>query len=186
MNERLQGSEASRLPRRVAGRTRVVVEHVRPEVDGGRFPIKRTVGESVEVHAWIHADGHDTLAAVVRYRRTPDRPGRGGWLEVAMRPLGNDEWSASFEIEHQCPYEYTITAWVDRFASWRKELRLKVDAGQDVTSELREGAALLRAAARRARTVRAAADAVWLSDQAAVIEGVNQLAHRSRAALDDS
>ena len=67
MSERLRGSEASRLSRRVAGRTRVVVERVRPEVDGGRFPIKRTVGESVEVHASIHADGHDTLAAAAPY-----------------------------------------------------------------------------------------------------------------------
>ena len=49
---------------------RVVVEAVHPEIDGGRFPIKRTAGERVEVTATIFADGHDVVAAVVR-----DRPG---------------------------------------------------------------------------------------------------------------
>src|SRR3972149_4794771 len=70
----------------IDGRRRVVIERVRPEVDGGRFPIKRTVGESVRVTAWIHADGHDVLAAVLRYRPVPARPEARGGLRAPAGP----------------------------------------------------------------------------------------------------
>src|SRR3989337_4238653 len=115
-------SSIRRSPRNRAdtidGRRRVVIERVRPEIYGGRFPIKRTVGESVPVTAWIHADGHDVLAAVLRYRPVPARETPAGWLERPMQPLGNDEWTASFDIDRQCSYDYTVHAWVDRFEQW--------------------------------------------------------------------
>ena len=91
---------------------RVVVERVLPEIDGGRFPVKRTVGESLSVTAWIHADGHDALAAVLRYRPVSTRGRRAGWVEQPMSPRGNDEWVASFVVERHCDYEYTVEAWV--------------------------------------------------------------------------
>src|SRR3954469_16306178 len=71
---------------------RVVVEGVHPEVDAGRFPIKRTIGEEVVVGADIYADGHDTLSAVLLHRRA----GETAWAEVPMAPLGNDRWEARF------------------------------------------------------------------------------------------
>jgi len=65
---------------------RVVIRGVEPELEGGRFAIKRSVGETVNVEAAIFADGHDSIAAVLRYRHEDDEP----WLEIAMEPLGND------------------------------------------------------------------------------------------------
>src|SRR5918993_5415715 len=69
---------------------RVIVEGLHPEVDGGRFPIKRTAGEDVVVSADIFTDGHDVLAAALLYRRT----GEHDWREAPMQPLGNDRWQA--------------------------------------------------------------------------------------------
>jgi starch synthase (maltosyl-transferring) len=124
---------------------RVAIENVYPEVDGGRFPIKRTVGERVIVCADIIADGHDQLAAVVLYRRK----GETDWNEVPMEPVGNDRYTALFTVDALGRYEYTVEGWIDRFGSWREELSKKFGAGQDVASELLEGAQLIRAAAAR-------------------------------------
>ena len=118
---------------------RVVIENVLPQVDCGRFPIKRTVGEPVNVTADIHADGHDILAAALLFRRAGDPE----WSELPMTSLENDRWEATFIVEALGRYEYTIEGWVDRFATWRHELSKKVGAGQDVSSELLEGAALV-------------------------------------------
>ena len=126
-------------------RRRVVVEGVHPEVDAGRFPIKRTVGEDVTVGADIYTDGHDTLAAALLYRRN----GEPHWHEVPMKALGNDRWEGAFSVDQLGRYEYTIEGWIDRFGSWRHELSKKFGANQDVKSELLEGAAILRDAIER-------------------------------------
>jgi starch synthase (maltosyl-transferring) len=127
------------------GRRRVIVEHVSPEIDGGRFPIKRTVGEVVRVTADLFADGHDVLAGVVRYRHAADSE----WQETRLLPLGNDSWGAEFTVDRLGRYEYTVEGWVDRFASWLKGLVAKAEAGQEVSSELLEGAELLQQAVGR-------------------------------------
>ena len=124
--------------------SRVVVEAVEPEVGAGRFPIKRTVGEEVAVSADVYADGHEVLAAVVRHR-----PADGEWAEVAMTPGHNDRWTASFTVTEPGWHEYTVQAWIDRFAGWRRDLSKKFEAGQDVASELLEGAELVRQTADR-------------------------------------
>jgi starch synthase (maltosyl-transferring) len=131
------------------GRRRVVVEGVAPAVDGGEFPIKRTPGEAVVVEADVFADGHDLVAAVLQYRRV-DEAAPSAWREVWMEPLGNDRWRASFVCEAIGWAEYRVEGWVDHFASWRHGLERWVKARQDVTSELLEGAAILRAAVTRA------------------------------------
>ena len=118
---------------------RVVVEGVYPEVDSGRFPIKRVLGETIVVSADVHADGHDTLAAVVMYRKHEAVE----WTTVMMDPLGNDRWTAQFNVTELGRYEYTIEGWIDRFASWRSELSKKFGAGLDVTAELVEGAEIV-------------------------------------------
>ena len=119
---------------------RVVIEGVYPEVDAGRFPIKRTAGESVIVNADIHADGHDVLAARLLHRKTGD----AAWAETPMEPLGNDRWTAHFTVTALGRYEYTLEGWIDRFATWQSELSKKFAAGQAVSSELLEGADLIR------------------------------------------
>jgi starch synthase (maltosyl-transferring) len=160
------------LPGRVP--SRVIIEGAEPEVDGGRFPIKRTVGEEVVVRADIYADGHDVLAAVLRYR-----PAGGPWAEVGMAELGNDRWEARFTVAEPGRYEYTVHAWVDRFASWRKELGKKSAAGQDVSSELLEGAELIAQTARRLD----GPDADWLRGQAELLRR-GPAPVRVQAALD--
>jgi len=128
---------------------RVVIEHVQPQVDGGRFPIKRTVGEEIHVSADVFADGHDQLAAVLKHRHIAHAPHAGAtrWNEVPLTSFGNDSWGASFIVTEPGDYEYTIEAWVDRFASWLAALTAKAEAGQDVASDLLEGAELIQQAA---------------------------------------
>ena len=100
-----------RLPDRIP--SRVIIEGVEPEIDGGRFPIKRAVGEEVVVAADIYADGHDALAAVLRYRHAAETE----WKEVSMEAHGNDRWTARFTVTAIGRYEYTAQAWIDRFPS---------------------------------------------------------------------
>src|SRR5690606_8377471 len=100
------------------GRCRVVIEGVSPEIDCGRFAIKRVTGEQVVVEADIFTDGHDEVSAVLCYRRG----GEEGWIEVEMAPLVNDRWRASFPVSDLGLYEYTIVAWVDRFRTWEHDL----------------------------------------------------------------
>ncbi len=123
---------------------RVVIEAVHPEIDAGRFPIKRTVGDEVIVNADIHADGHDLLAAALRHRRSGERT----WREVPMRPLGNDRWTARFTVGDMGRYEYTLEAWIDPFATWRDALAKKFGAGQGVATELLEGAEIVERSRR--------------------------------------
>jgi len=150
-------------PNEAALQRRVVIEAVDPEIDGGRFPIKRTPGESVVVEADVFADGHDIVAAAVLWRVT----GRERWNEVRMVALGNDRWTARFDIGELADHDYTVEGWIDHFASWRHELTKKSDAGQaDLSSELLEGAALVRSAlgrtqaAERRAALSKAADAI--------------------------
>ncbi|MFZ0216052.1 MAG: alpha-1,4-glucan--maltose-1-phosphate maltosyltransferase, partial [Candidatus Dormiibacterota bacterium] len=127
------------------GRRRVVVEGVGPEIDAGRFPIKRTVGETVRVEADVFTDGHDQVAGVVLYRAGDD-----DWREAPLTPLGNDRWVAEFPIRELRPHVYTLEAWIDRFGTWAADLRKRIEAGQDVRVDLRIGAAIVRDAATRA------------------------------------
>ena len=113
---------ASDLP--ATGRVRAVIDQVLPAVDGGRFPVKRVAGDTVEVQAHCFTDGHDVLRVVLRWRREGDATAR----EVPMKAMGNDVWSASFVPPEVGRYRYTVTAWVDPFESWRHEMVRRVDA----------------------------------------------------------
>jgi len=125
---------------------RVVIENVRPEVDGGRFAVKRIEGDLVRVEADVFADGHDELAARVLYRHQSETE----WRESPMRPLGNDRWQAEFRVDRLGEYVYKLEAWVDRFATWRRDLRRREEAGQDLSAELLVGAELVSQAAAAA------------------------------------
>src|SRR5262245_32609945 len=119
---------------------RIQIEDVWPEIDGGRYPVKRSVGDEVEVWATIFRDGHESLGVAALYRG----PGSSAWREASLRAVGNDRWTGAFHVDAPGRWEFTVQAWVDRFESFRDELRRKVEAGQtDLDSELQEGALLL-------------------------------------------
>ena len=127
------------------GRRRAVIENVSPEVDGGNFPIKRTVNERVVVEADIFADGHDSLSAVVKYRPTDDAV----WLEIPMDFLTNDRWRGYFVVTKPGNFFYTVEAWVNHFESWRKDFKRKLQARQNIAVDLRVGASLVESYTRR-------------------------------------
>jgi starch synthase (maltosyl-transferring) len=129
------------------GIKRVVIEGVSPEIDGGVFPIKRTVGEKVVVEADIFSDGHDLLSCVLLFRKEEDRD----WDAAPMDPLVNDRWRGSFQVSEMGRYRYTLKAWVDPFRTWRRDLRKRMDAGQDISVDLLIGRSLIEQAGRRAR-----------------------------------
>ena len=128
------------------GRRRVVIETVAPEIDGGRFAIKRVVGERVVVEADIFADGHDSLAAVLKFRAAENSE----WSETPMEFLANDRWRGAFTVKKLGNYSYTIEAWVDEFKSWQKNFQKKTAAGQGASTELQAGVKWIEAAAQRA------------------------------------
>ncbi len=119
--------------------TRIQIQDVWPQTDCGRYPTKAVVGERVPIWATIFRDGHEVLGAAVRYRRKGTRK----WQEAPMHEFGSDRWMGHLEVDQVGRWEFTIEAWVDPRASWRWEIRRKVEGGQsDLTSELAEGALL--------------------------------------------
>src|SRR5262249_7807805 len=125
---------------------RVVIEGVYPELDGGRHPVKRVVGETFEVWADIFRDGHDVIAAALLLRAADER----AWRRAPMALVDNDPWPAQVRPERHIRHVYTVEAWTDVFASWRRDLVKKLDAQQDVTVELTEGRQVLERAAKQA------------------------------------
>jgi starch synthase (maltosyl-transferring) len=133
----------------------IVIEHVRPAVDDGRYPAKRVVGDVLTVAADIFKEGHDLLAARICYR-THDE---SAWREAPLRPVDNDGWGGAFRLEANTRYRYTVEAWTDTFGSWAEEMRRRIAGGQtDLASELLEGAEMVR----RAQAVAAGPDGAAL------------------------
>jgi starch synthase (maltosyl-transferring) len=139
----------------------VVICDVTPEIEGGRHPIKRVAGESVEVRARAFAEGHDRLRGVLLHRRA----GEDEWIEAPLEALPNDVWTGRFQVGAPGREEYALEVWVDRFATWRSGLEKKRDAGLDVRTELQEGALLVREAVLRAD----GEERAWLADSARIL-----------------
>ena len=118
---------------------RVVIESVRPQVDGGRYPVKRALGEEVLVEADVFADGHDQVACVLLWRFQEEAE----WKAAPMEFRHNDHWAAAFTVEKLGRYEYTVRAWVDPFLTWRRDLAKRRDAGQDLSVDFLIGARLV-------------------------------------------
>ena len=128
------------------GRRRVVIESVTPEIDGGRFPAKRTMGERITVEADIFADGHDAISSVLRWRHQSSTL----WNDVPMVPIVNDRWRGEFMVSELGRYLYTIQGWVDAFETWSRQFAKRVEADQEITLELEVAARMVEAAASRA------------------------------------
>ena len=158
------------------GRKRVVIESVEPEIDAGRYPIKRIVGDTVEVEADVFADGHDHVAArlVFRFHDVQE------WMSVPMRPLGNDRWRGEFPVAHMGEYLYTVAGWIDHFDTWRSDLEKRIAAGQDIRADLLGGAQLVEQAAERAGRDDADALRRWAS----VVRATEDVDAAQAAALD--
>lgn len=145
------------------GTVRAVIDAVLPCVDGGRFPVKRVVGEPVRVRAHCFTDGHDVLRVQLCWRAHDQTAFR----EVPMKPLGNDVWEARFSPPSLGRYVYTAVAWVDPFESWRSEMTRRVDP-DDVRIAAQVGALEIAAAAARAE----GADRVSLQRWATELDAV--------------
>jgi starch synthase (maltosyl-transferring) len=131
---------------------RIVILEPGPVIDGGRYAPKRTSGESVDVRATIFADGHDVLRAVVKWKAPSSRRWNEAPLTHVDKHVDGDTYVGSFPVDQLGRYEWTIEAWIDRFASWREEIARKVQFGQrDLAGELSEGVLLLEAARERAK-----------------------------------
>ena len=153
------------------GQARPVIEAVTPQVEGGRYPAKREVGDVVTVEADVFTDGHDELACELRWRHQDDRR----WSGALMRPLGNDRWQGRFPADRGGTYRFTVRATIDGFASWLHAAAAKAGAGQDLTVELLVGAELLEATGSRARS----------KDQARLRQGADALRIASEAPGDE-
>src|SRR5215211_6670257 len=121
-----------------------VIENLQPLLDGGRYPVKRAVGEDLVVEADIFKDGHDVVAARLKWRIEGELP----WHETTMTHVENDRWRGVCTLYENSAYEYTIEAWTDTFAGWQHEFAAKYNAKiKNLKSETLEGAALLDDAA---------------------------------------
>ena len=124
-----------------------VIENLRPLIDGGRYPVKRIVGDDLAVEADVFKDGHDAVAALLKWRRV----GEPRWRETAMSFVDNDRWRGVCSLYEIGVYEYTVEAWTDKFRSWADEWTKKFEAGiSNLTAEALEGAGLIESASKRA------------------------------------
>src|SRR5262249_35111453 len=151
---------------RCVSKVRVVIENIAPQINCGRFPAKRVMGETVEVEADAFADGHDSVAVTLLYRHTS----ASEWQSVPMAALGNDRWRARFVVKMLGRYQYTVTAWVDHMESWRRGLIKKAEVGQETELDLQHGAALASSIANRAPS----SDARRLQEWANAIADTNR------------
>src|SRR5690606_14737846 len=122
-----------------------VIEDVYPVINGGRFPAKRIAGEAVGVWADIFRDGTEVTLASLVWRREGDAASRS----TPMLHHENDRWHGRFVPPEPGRYSFHIEAWSDPFATWQRDLRRRIEAGQDVSVELDEGRLMLAEAGVR-------------------------------------
>src|SRR5687768_10270211 len=165
----------------IGSRRSIIIERIAPELDGGRYPVKRVVGDQLVVTADIFADGHDLLDAAILLRADDEE----AWREAPMRPIDNDRWSGHLELTRNRRHVYAVEAWRDAFASWRDGLRKKLDANVAVPNELEEGRLLLEAALRRAEEAEAGDDALLLGGALGALRRARSEATRAVALAGD-
>jgi starch synthase (maltosyl-transferring) len=131
-------------------RARVIIENLSPLVDGGRFPVKRVIGDDVTVEADVFADGHDVVSCALLFRADPEKE----WTRAPMVPLGNDRWRGKFPVRALGRYHYTVVGWIDHLATWRRDIAKKEEAGQDISVDVLRGKELERTGVDPELTVR--------------------------------
>jgi starch synthase (maltosyl-transferring) len=128
------------------GQKRVIIEQLKPEINGGQFPVKRVVGDTVEVTAFIFADGHDRISANLLHRKQSESQ----WQSVPFVHDVNDEWHAAFRVEELGIYVYSAQAWIDPFSTWQHDIQKKIEAGQKITVDVEIGCQILAETIERA------------------------------------
>ena len=106
--------------------TRIIIENIKPQLDGGVFQIKRIVGQTVTVTADVFSDGHDVVECCVKYKHEKDKK----WSEARLIPTSNDEWTTSFKVEKQGVYTYFVEGWVDYALNWQHGTERKINDNQ--------------------------------------------------------
>lgn len=160
-----------------SGRRRCVIEAVEPEIDGGRFPAKRCIGDVVIIEGDIFTDGHDLLSAELLYKRERDAE----WLQSPMVLVANDRWRGEFAVSSLGRWLFTLEAWVDGFKTWRYDLQKRVAAEQDTDVDYLIGAELIGQASQRAR----GSDAEWLRRTADSLRDTSRVAEFRTIAFDE-
>jgi starch synthase (maltosyl-transferring) len=132
----------------------IIIERITPEIDCGRYPVKRVIGDTVEVQADIFRDGHDLIAAAIRYRYLPqDGESQSSTLydcqEVPLVKFDNDRWKGEFKVTEMGRYAYQVEAWTDRFSTWEHDMEKRVAANQVEKSDVLEGVALVKSTLNR-------------------------------------
>ncbi|MFH1283360.1 MAG: alpha-1,4-glucan--maltose-1-phosphate maltosyltransferase [bacterium] len=130
----------------IQGRRKVIIEQVLPQVEEGRYAVKRVIGEKILVTANIFTDGHDAISGRVLFKKVEDT----NWQEAIMEFLENDCWKGEFRVESVGRYVFTVEAWVDKFSSWMSVLKKKHQASQDLSLEFLIGSGLIDDAAKKA------------------------------------
>jgi starch synthase (maltosyl-transferring) len=161
--------------------TRIAIEALAPSVPDGNLGLKRLVGEQVAATADIIADGHEVLAAELLWRADDE----AGWHRVAMRPIVNDRWAASFVPERIGRHRFTVEAWWDLWGTFVHDLAAKHEAGQVVALEVEEGRHMLEAVAARALG-QVRADLLRIADRLTSESASQQIATLLSAATQDA
>ncbi len=122
------------------GQQRVIVENIAPQVDCGRYPVKRVLNDTITIKADIFCDGHDALSAELLYRQNDGQE----WNSEEMEFIINDRWQAGFKLNRLGFYTYRIQAWVDHFKSWHRDILKKIEAAVGYSVDLLIGAEIIR------------------------------------------
>ena len=165
----------------IGSRRSIIIERIAPELDGGRHPVKRVVGDQLLVAADIFADGHDLLDAAILLRADDE----AAWRRAPMRPIDNDRWSGHVELLRNRRHAYAVEAWRDAFGSWRDGIRKKLDAGVAVPTEIEEGRLLLEAALRRAEEAEAGDDVIRIREALSGLKRARSETTRAATLLTD-
>jgi starch synthase (maltosyl-transferring) len=165
------------IPAKEKYRNRIQISGVQPEIDGGRYPIKRVIDDRLTIEADILVDGHNALSASLLYREKQE----SYWHEVPMAFLENDRWRAQCVVTRLGRWQYTVQAWIDEFKSWQRDMKKRVQAGQNDDIDLLIGLNLIK----KAKESASPADAEALARCIKTLSNKRNVAEIIRVALSD-